>query len=422
MAQSKHEQPWTNNLGELFKLEFIPNDSMTPDERMNTITRLVLVVSFLSLVLGQKHLSLYILVIGLIVVLTMNRQQTITEPFEYLEDTPYVKVPGMAPIASCHVTYYPTLVSADSDVITSKNVALNGPANPKTLVPPPMPAPLADLDTWKANEWTVHSHINERPVQWMDVAGETLSSVNLLSSYQADPNTDPCYRRWLSNAGYASEMNLYEEFKPIGRREPLIEPFVSELQPGIYVDVKNQPILDNLGLLPDKGQPITTLYSGAIQPPNGPPAVVKGMEVYVEDPPPITVPAVKVGGYQTLDVAYALPQRYTKERLPKRYGDWNPHVGITPDGQIAVEDVKDLTGAQEMSEYYIERNKLNRYDVNESAPLYVLNRSAFRTELDVTNRFRSDLQESLLRKRNAEAWQRKMYPISTNQQRMLGKR
>ncbi len=45
-------------------------------------------------------------------------------------------------------------------MITGKNNALVGPQNPKTLMPPPIAPPLGDLDTWKASEWTTHSHVN----------------------------------------------------------------------------------------------------------------------------------------------------------------------------------------------------------------------------------------------------------------------
>ncbi len=64
--------------------------------------------------------------------------------------------------------------------------------------------------------------------------------------------------------------------------------------------------------------------------------------------------------------------------------------------------------------------KLDMYDVDENAPLYAINPDAVKMHIDVTNRFRSDMQESLMRKRNAEAWQRKMYPLDTNHRRMLG--
>ncbi len=65
---------------------------------------------------------------------------------------------------------------------------------------------------------------------------------------------------------------------------------------------------------------------------------------------------------------------------------------------------RDLSGAEEMSEYYIIKLKLDMYDVDENAPLYAINPDAVKMHIDVTNRFRSDMQESLMRKRNAEAW------------------
>ncbi len=147
-----------------------------------------------------------------------------------------------------------------------------------------------------------------------------------------------------------------------------------------------------------------------------------------------------------LDRAYELPQRYVRERLPKRYGEWRARrstmpgipfetpvgygAGARPIGSFptegactgwvtGIENVRDLSGAEEMSEYY-NKNKLDMYDVDENAPLYAINPDAVKMHIDVTNRFRSDMQESLMRKRNAEAWQRKMYPLDTNHRRMLG--
>ncbi len=38
-------------------------------------------------------------------------------------------------------------------------------------MPPPIAPPLGDLDTWKASEWTTHSHVNSRTVQYEDEAG-----------------------------------------------------------------------------------------------------------------------------------------------------------------------------------------------------------------------------------------------------------
>ncbi len=117
---------------------------MTIEEKLNTITRLILIASLVLLLFGKKDASLYILIIGLIIVIVIYSQEkpTIVEGFEFppkgeteiingeIVDnegekneiatnlgTPSSKgrtiggvtLPGgRAPIYTCNVTYYPT--------------------------------------------------------------------------------------------------------------------------------------------------------------------------------------------------------------------------------------------------------------------------------------------------------------------------
>jgi Family of unknown function (DUF5762) len=513
------EKLWIDNINSFFgNWTIIPTSKMTREEKLNSVTRLILVVSISLLLFGKKDASLYILTIGLIIVIVIYSQETAkqqpehpntVEGFDYIDDlgirlygrnareiergsvdrnlgTPSSKgrtidgvvLPGgRAPIFTCDVTYYPTFMSGDSPNVIGKNASLTGPQNPKTLMPPPIAPPLADLDTWKANEWTTHSHINSRTVQYEDEAGpfrtfrnhsERVIPVNCLSSYEDDQANNPCFKRYLSRIGMSSELGIMESFEDFGSGgepqvpesggalvkdldEPyyspfsktssdIIEPFISELQPGIYTSNIDQPILANDGLLPDIPQSQTTLFTPII---NGKPR--DKMQIYVEDKEADVIPSFNNSGYRSLDRAYELPQRYVRERLPKRYGEWrarrstipgipfNTRVGYGTDTEgvggpctlggtgwvSGVENVRDLSGAEEMSEYY-NKNKLDMFDVDENAPLYAINPSAVQTHIEVTNRFRSNMQESLMRKRNAEAWQRKQYPLDTNHRRMLG--
>jgi hypothetical protein len=453
------EKLWIDDINSFFgDWALIPTSKMTREEKLNTITRLILVISVILLLFGKKDASLYILIIGLLVVIVIYSQEKnieTVEGFDPLESegenneiainwgTPSSKgrnigrttLPGgRAPIFTCDVTYYPTFISGNSENVIGKNAALTGPQNPKTLLPPPVAPPLGDLDTWKASEWTTHSHINARTVQYEDEAGpfhtfehntERVIPVNCLSSYEDDQSNNPCYKRYLSGIGVESEIGIREPFEftqNVGLvkdlefdNAPMIEPFINELQPGIYTSNIDQPILDNLGLLPDMPQSQTTLFTPII---NG--KSRDNMQIYVEDKEADVIPSLNNSGYLTLDRAYELPQRYVRERLPKRYGEWRPRRSIVPgDGRVGIENVNDLSGAEEMSQYY-NKNKLDMFDVDETAPLYAINPSAVQTHIDVTNRFRANMQETLMRKRNAESWARKQYPLDTNHRRMLG--
>ncbi|CCV02413.1 hypothetical protein IIV31_041L [Armadillidium vulgare iridescent virus] len=473
-----NEKLWTDDINSLFKeWAVFPTENMTKEEKLNAITRLVIAVSVVLLLFGKKDISLYVLLIGLLLVIVINSQNQI-ENFEFDEsDTGNEEgMPssgGRAPIYTCNVTYYPTLVSGNSANIIHKNSALSGPQNPKTLIPPPIAPPLADLDTWKANEWTTHSHINSRTVQDEDETGpfstigygksflspEFAEDINYLTSYGPDQANNPCYRRYLTRTGMGNEMGFVEPFQPpateglikdLSEDEPklgtpsgdqTVENFINEIQPGIYVSSKDKPILDNEGLLdPEQPQGRTTLYTPII---NGNPR--DGLQIYVEDDEPPVIAGITTSGYHGLERAYRLPQRYVRERLPKRYGEWNARestipgipfgtrvgYGVDTEGvggrcnfsdtrwRAGTEQVKDLSGQEEMSEYY-NKNKLDMFEVDPTAPLYEINKNAVQLQIEVTNRFRSDMQESLMRKINAEAWARKEYPLDTNHRRMLG--
>lgn len=503
---SKQHKLWIDDINSFFgDWAIIPTSKMTREEKLNAITRLILVASILLLLFGKKDASLYILIIGLLVVIVIYSQEAKNKVESFKEEkvivegfdlataneidqnlgTPSSKgrtvgetstsrgvtLPGgRAPIYTCNVTYYPTYISGNSENVIGKNNALVGPQNPKTLMPPPIAPPLADLDTWKASEWTTHSHVNSRTVQYEDEAGpfrtfdngrEKVFPVNCLSSYEDDQANNPCFKRYLSPIGMKSEMGIREPFEYSNPSLPLIreldepyistekgvtyEPFISELQPGIYTSNIDQPILANDGLLPDIPKSQTTLFTPII---NGKPR--DNLQIYVEDKEADVIPSMNDSGYRTLDRAYELPQRYVRERLPKRYGEWrarrstvpgipfNTRVGYGVDTEgvggpcslegtdtafagwvSGVENVRDLSGSMEMSEYY-NKNKLDMYDVDETAPLYAINPDAVQMQIEVTNRFRSNMQESLMRKINAQAWAKKQYPLDTNHRRMLG--
>ncbi len=59
----------------------------------------------------------------------------------------------------------------NSVMITGKNNALVGPQTSKNSYASTDSTSIGDLDTWKASEWTTHSHVNSRTVQYEDEAG-----------------------------------------------------------------------------------------------------------------------------------------------------------------------------------------------------------------------------------------------------------
>lgn len=437
--ENSHNRFWVDDINSFFDdWSIFPSAKMSREEKLNAVTRLILLISILLLFLGKKDASLYILIIGLLIVIVIYSNETkdirnseirneiIYEGFDNLNEK--------HSLHTCNVTYYPTTVSDNAPDVISKNNVLVGFQNKKTLIPPPIVPPLGDLDSWKASEWTTHSHINSRTVQFEDEITETcpINPVNYLSSYEEDYANNPCFNRCFKHfplrklpmdegiVEFVESSKLIKDLEnPV---DEIYEPFVNELQPGIFTSNIDQPILANNGLLsnPEQSQ---TMYTPMI---NGVPR--NNLQIYVEDKELDVIPRFHNSEYKTLDRAYKFPKRYVKERLPKKYGECklketvpgvNTDIKDVGNFGIGIEHVRSLSGSDEMSEYY-NRNQLDIYDVDENAPLYAINPSAVQIQIEVTNRFRADMQESLMRKRNAEAYQRKLYPLDTNPRRMLG--
>ncbi len=180
---------WIDDLNSFFgDWSLIPTSKMTIEEKLNTITRLILIASLVLLLFGKKDASLYILIIGLIIVIVIYSQEkpTIVEGFEFPPKgeteiingeivanegekneiatnlgTPSSKgrtIGGVTlPGGRAPILYMQCYILSNNNVWKQcydywKNNALVGPQNPKTLMPPHDITPLCDLDTGKASE------------------------------------------------------------------------------------------------------------------------------------------------------------------------------------------------------------------------------------------------------------------------------
>ena len=122
---------------------------------------------------------------------------------------------GVTPFNTKLLTNEYSPPSVPLNCLQSKNSMLYGMQNPKSLIPPPMAPPLGDLEFWKANDWTTHSHVNTRNLQYEDeYLGYDHSKVNYNSSIDSVPLTK-------------------EEIALL----PYSENFISELQDGIFLSL-----------------------------------------------------------------------------------------------------------------------------------------------------------------------------------------
>jgi len=180
---------WLNCPKSLCKqIKFIPKNSMSYEEQINCVTRLVIVIFLIMYLFGSKHSLLFLLLsIIFIIILYYLQKSNMTTCETYKEKTSYNKIDmikktdllykqGVNEYKTNRYTvekfpnYYSNERIESTEVIPdqtffSKNQSLVGRANPKTLVAPVVVPPSYDWTYWKANDFVIPSIINEKRTQ-----------------------------------------------------------------------------------------------------------------------------------------------------------------------------------------------------------------------------------------------------------------
>ena len=343
----------------------------------------------------------------------------------------------------------------------SLNQALVGPPNPKTLVRPVVVDPIYDLSRLDS-ETTVPTAINKRSVQYLKDSGYFCDSINYNIDY-SKINFDP-YKRVPesqksreesrdksgkydievkedyssgNNAMYEKNQKVYpkyeyldlqgndrncgynrDNFRVYGapNNVPLAEGdlnklendrlFTSYLQPGIYSKTEMvQPPVWNMGIsYQEKKNPNTTSIDR------------DGNLVYTER---------ELGDYKTTRVE-SMPLEYILE--PTQEEVYDPRLtGYGSQKRAYIEPTigqprymyKDID-AMRRGNFFV-RSNIDHLPFAQQSGLMKDNiynniqRCADLSYIDINNNFRSDIQESLMSKRNAELWQLRKFPLRRDQ-------
>ena len=272
---------------------------------------------------------------------------------------------------------------------SSRNQMLVGGPNPKTLIPPIIAPPSHQLAEWKATDLTVHSAINDSTGFDVDRSG----FVNVPS----DPKR--------------------VEFRPPICSECVVAPcrcsnptvLTQTVQPGVYYETDPRP------------DPINALIGISEQRQFEPQRVVRGRDGSVtyystltDSVPELKLPELTVVA-QTESNVY--DPRFTGYG-PSNRGYIDPTTGSP---RWFYDDVSAVTMPN-----FIARNDIDVYPwaaqygsgVNGSteavpAALCDTTKLVDRAFEDATIKFRTELQERLMRKRNNEMWQQRVAPIRT---------
>ena len=203
-----HSTFWFENPVVLLKdIKFIPKNTMSKEDQMNCITRLVIFLFLVMYLISYKNSFLFFIlsIIFIIILYYLQKRQMTTENytpksslsnslsnFNKTEDL-YNK--GVKEYKKNRYTvekfpsYYADQRIKSTEIVpdqsfVSSNQRLVGKANPKTLIAPVVAPPSHDWEHWKDNDFVFPSAINEKRTQDFYGSGYYTSDEPVIEHYE----------------------------------------------------------------------------------------------------------------------------------------------------------------------------------------------------------------------------------------------
>ena len=450
-------------------------------EQMNCLTRLVIIVFFILTFVGFKQSLLFLLLslLFIIILYYIQRNHMNREPYKQQNHTennlhsyPTPKNLGK-----------PLTITRTANRFCNDNVQLDGPKgafnnqeymsvnqklagtpNPKTKIAPVVAPPLADLDFWKTNNLVTHSAINEetnidlfnsgyqiatccqKPIPNNFPGGTKEDFTHSHNPHQhphshlheqhplpyfiksPEVHVKPNQSGWINTAcGYNPEQ-LITAGLPTNlasgncEQDPIFKQynenlFTQTIQPGVYT--RNEiiePINSNIGISFQQQFNPTTVQ---VNPENG-------NVLYTEHDPRLYKPQPKQP-CETTQSPLATPANVYDPRFTGYGTSYRSYTEpMTGQTRFYYDDVD----AIRMPNYIVRSNIDHEPYADQYGPIQAGNEfgnkynSDIRTLannsfLEATLQHRTELQERLMRKNNANAWQQRQAPISRNNQRNM---
>lgn len=370
--------------------------------------------------------------------------------------------------------YDDVTLNVNNPSYTSNNYKIVGSANPKTFIPPVIVPPIADLGYWKSNNLNTHSQINDNKNIDVYLSGYEVSNFCGNNSCRKQKGTEK-YTKFQQEEEYVFNQNhnnkyhdkynkhqqnthkhLRENFEDFPKNKienvDLVNKscsynenqmeyglpanmktydcqkdskltsynknlFTQIIQPGVYtVNNVNEPINSNIGISFDQQfEPLSVDENEfGITFTEHNPLTYDGKNILKYNENEIIEPITQANVYDPRFTGYGTSYR--------AYTDTN--IGQT---RFFYDDVDAVRMPN-----YVTRSKIDSFDFADKYDTMDnqhgnINNSTIRALanqkfLDDALEFRTGMQERLMRKTNAEAWQQRMKPITTGGQRMLGGR
>lgn len=188
---------WLEDIQQLFEeCDTLPHPSMTLEQQMNAITRLVFIVWFVMYVLNYKYHSVFALnSLLFIIILYYIQRNSMKENYTNCDTLPiedWVKIPKGNDLRIQTQSQYRFCNDAKDiyydNRMFSTNQALAGGANPKTTQKPVIIPPSHAWDFW-SEDYVVPSHINDSTHQELFLSGYVGSSTCGSDLSQPPPST-----------------------------------------------------------------------------------------------------------------------------------------------------------------------------------------------------------------------------------------
>lgn len=448
------EEFWLLNYKNLFKSsDILPVQNSSANTKLNTISRLSLFIS-LIVIAFDYNIALKIIVISFIIIIfayyiNNNNMITYKESFTCLPPTPvYQGEGGNGKIYTINQSNW------KKNTIPLTKPGISGPPNPKTQNAPIVVAKSHDLDFWKANEFITHSHINEKlrienyqsgytvsgcvksgleeayppmlkskygtpieddttviegyeypyqetkPYDLTIVPNKTDGDLNDIGGY--NPKRVLINRPTNLSSGVCTDSNTFSDYNK--------NLFTQIIQPGVYTksDI-TEPINSNYGISFTQQFPQTTYTT-----------TDNGELIYTEHDDRLSMP---VAPRPNMNVIEDINNSNVYDPRSTGYGsNYRTYTErVTGQNRYMYDDINAIRMPN-----YITRNHIDFLPFGDSyGPMKDgqrdgnvdtgnIKKMAQSAWFDNTTTHRNEIQERLMRKRNAESWQQRVAPIRTS--------
>lgn len=459
------EKFWMYDVTQLFRsYELLPSQDDSLAAKLNTITRLALIV---CIVIAAYKPALAFSTLLLVIVITMSVYSgAVADPtiegfeqgsesgalHEFMREYNSTLHPDFNKVGfpSTQKRFCNDAVSlAYGTSHVSANQDLAGAANPKTRVTPLVAAPSHDFDSWRNNDFAVHSHINQETNFDAERSGYNCGALPTRCGECVPPDVPEaalngavveCFRDdFEQRRQIIRDLIIGLRYSEPKKHKPHIRQHVrgvfSDRNLGAVNDVEIDEIIEDVANPEDPrrdniltqtlqpgvfqkshiGEPLQSNMGISFTQAWGPTEVQETSDTikYTMQDPKTAIPS------QTKEDVVG--QDHTNVYDPRLTGYGTSYRSYTDQltgrPQFFYDDVDAITMPN-----YVTRSKVDVFpwahtygpdktmSQCDGAEFRQLANNAF---TDSTLKFRTELQERLMRKRNAELWQRRVAPIST---------